>query len=86
MIYKRNIAHKHAVKFKNEGSWNNYRILRNRVTAAVTKAKKLHYANLINKAKLNPKEMWKSLRHLLPSKKSTSYIDDINPDEFNTFF
>ena len=52
------------------------RILRNRVTAVVRKAKRHHYENLINKAKSNPKEMWKSLRHLLPSKKSTSYIDD----------
>ena len=86
LIYKRDYFHKKAVKFKNQEYWEKYRVLRNMVTSQIKKAKRQYYTANIKANKGKSKEMWSTLNHVLPSKKKSGTTNDVDVNEFCSFF
>ena len=68
-IYLREYVHGRAIRNGDPELWEDYRIIRNKVTREINNAKRSFYHESVVKAR-NQKEMWKSLRHLIPSKKT----------------
>ena len=86
-IYARNYYHAKLIKCKDSGSCNEYRKSRNHVTALIRKHKAKYYNDAITTQIRNPKDMWKTISHVLHSKsKSSSIPDDITADNFNYYF
>ena len=79
------IIHKLAIRTKNEQHWKQYRSLRNHVTYIIRKAKYEYYKHKIDSSVRNPKEMWNTLKQVLPSK-SIPNSTEITADAFNDFF
>ena len=88
LIKQRNFLHKVAVRSRSPLDWVNYKLTRNLVTTTIRKRKKEFFSNNIVRNGHNNKEMWKSLRFVLPSKQNTEMdlSPDLSKDQFNSFF
>ena len=67
-IAKRNHLHRKAKLTNNALSWRDYRSARNRVVHLIRFAKRSFYRNSINNNLENPKNLWRIIRSLAPSK------------------
>ena len=85
-IYQRNYFHQKAIKYKDTESWTMYRKTRNYVTFLIRRSKSDYYNNTILSSNNNSKQMWKSLKEILPSKSKQSSASNFSPDQFNTYF
>ena len=84
--YERDYIQKKAIDLDCEQLWDIYRNLRNEVTDMINNAKKKYYDDSITKAK-SQRQMWASLKHLLPSRKNNHYIPhNLSADKFNEYF
>ena len=90
LMKKRDKAKKMACKNKDKDLMDNYRILRNKVTAEVKKMKKMYYINKLQNTEGNPAQAWKTLKTLLPNKGTSNSVhssDEKNTaNNFNNFF
>ena len=74
LMKKRDKAKKLACKNKDKDLMDNYRILRNKVTAEVKKMKKMYYINKLQNTEGNPAQAWKTLKTLLPNKGTSNSV------------
>ena len=81
MIYRRDYLHRSAIRSKSETDWNLYKKMRNIVSLTIRNVKKSYYFNQINTSSDNSSAMWKTLKNILPSKKS--HADISNPVEID---
>ena len=69
---------------------DNYRKLRNKVTAEVKKFKKMYYVNKLQNTEGNPAQAWKTLKTILPNKGTSNSIqssdEKLTANTFNNFF
>ena len=86
MIYRRDYLHRSAIRSKSETDWNLYKKMCNMLSLTIRNVKKSYYFNQINTSSDNSSTMWKTLKNILPSKKSHADISNLNPDKFNEFF
>ena len=90
LMKERDKLKKRACKEKNNNVMKQYRSLRNKVTGEIKKAKKKYYIDKLNQNQNNSAEAWKTLKSLIPNKKSSnpalSGDNKKSADEFNTFF
>ena len=97
-IRERNFQKKKAIKYKKDDDWTEYKCLRNQVTKKIRKAKADFIVKSVEVSKGNSKQIWKSLKTLMPSKKDNEnniVIEDHNgilqnreeiANRFNNFF
>jgi hypothetical protein len=66
-----------ARRSNNEVDWKLYRKLKNRCTKRLRLARKGYHQNLLNENRLNPRNFWKSIKRIFPtkSKTNTSFIN-----------
>lgn len=84
MMYKRDHALKRSRETGSPQFYNEYKLLRNTIVNEIRMAKKRHYTEKILKSK-GSKEMWKTIRSLLNSKKANSSTST-GADDFNDYF
>ena len=84
-IYSRNYYHERALKHNDINSWNKYRECRNYVTSLIRKYKCDYYYTAIANNSNNSKQMWKTLKTILPSK-SNNNCSEFSSNDFNTYF
>ena len=68
---KRDLAKRKAIKTQNNNDWKDYRVLKNKVTALIKKAKRNYYTEQLTKEQ-NSSKSWKILASLIPKKSSSS--------------
>ncbi len=93
-MHERDYHHKKAVcKFDNDEHWVKYKELRNKVNKMMKEAKREYYTNKIDDSAGDTKNMWKTLKELLPNKKgnvttlpTTSDNDMQLANDFNKHF
>ena len=87
LMYHRDYLHRKALISKTTEAWSTYKHYRNLVNCSVRKLKQAYFKNEVNKFSNNSKGMWKTLNHILPSKKSNSCLPSyLKPDDFNNYF
>ena len=85
-IYERDFTHKKAVSNKNEEDWSQYKKIRNEVTNLIKLKKKEYFTSKLKSAK-NSKEMWNTIKEIIPDKKNNNSIPpEMNADSFNEYF
>jgi hypothetical protein len=85
-IYERDFIHKKAVSNKNGDYWYQYKIKRNEVTNLIKTKKREHFTSKLKSAK-NSKEMWNTIKEIVPDKKSNNGVpQEMNADSFNEYF
>ena len=57
-----------ARKYNNQNDWNDYKTMRNRCNIMTRKAKSVYTKELIDQKCHNPKEFWKSVKEIFPTK------------------
>jgi hypothetical protein len=87
LMYDRDYLHRKAIKSKTQNDWELYKTARNHVTHQVRQVKSDFIQSQIHKHTGDSRGMWRSLNHVLPSKKNaSSATSDLNAEEFNNFF
>ena len=90
LMKERDKAKKLAWKSKDKDMMDNYRKLRNKVTAEVKKMKKMYYINKLQHTEGNPAQAWKTLKTLVPNKGTSNSIhssdERITANNFNNLF
>ena len=97
MMKKRDKLKRKANKLKDSKLMEEYRKLRNKITTEIRKAKKKYYSEKFANLKANPKQTWKTLKSIIPNKKSVESTISLNrgndgetsldiSNAFNTFF
>ena len=71
---ERDKGKKLAWKNKDKYMMDNYRKLRNKVTAEVKQIKKMYYVNKLQNTEGNPAQAWKTLQTILPNKGTSNSI------------
>ena len=68
--------------------FDRYKCYRNLVTAKIRSSKKsLYVDSVVNNSNNSPKDMWKAIKNILPSKPLSEKIpDDLNAESFNLYF
>ena len=87
LMMKCDYYHKKAVKTNKEVYWSNYRRLRNALTGKLQKEKSTYYSTKLA-GKQHSKQMWKTLKDILPKKTKsihTRYLD-LTAVQFNQYF
>ena len=67
-------------------TWNKYKTATNKVTSLIRKSKKGYYANQLNNSKSKTKDIWRTLKELLPNKISVNSPPIKDPQLFNNYF
>ena len=80
-----------ALKTKDENMMSQYRLLRNKVTLEVRKAKRKYFTDKFSNMRVDPRKTWKVLKSVISDNKSDSSICDTSvsrdkAEEFNSFF
>ena len=70
-----------ARKSNSETDWKNYKVLRNRCNIMVRNAKASYTKNLINEKRHNPKDFWKSVKEVFPTK--MKHNATVNDESYN---
>ncbi len=95
VMHERDFHHNKAIhnKVVNNDHWVKYKELRNKVNKMMKEAKREYYTNKINDSAGDIKNMWKTLKELLPNKKgnvttlpNTSENDIQLANDFNEHF
>lgn len=73
MIKMRDHQYKRFMLTGNPQDWEEYRSRRNRTLATIRQEKQMYYEGKIDAVKGKPKEMWKTIKNLISSRKSLSY-------------
>ena len=82
LINRREFLHKKALATKQSKDFIEYRLARNKVTYTIKMAKKKFYTEKISSAQ-SQSEIWKTLKHILPSKQTDNLETDLNASGFN---
>ena len=85
-MYNRDKLHRQAKLTGSPQTWNKYKTARNKVTSLIRKSKKAHYANQLNNSKSKTKDIWRTLKELLPNKMSVNSPAIKDPQVFNNYF
>jgi hypothetical protein len=86
LMHKRDHAHKKAVRSKNSADWDEYRVLRNRVTTEINNEKKNYFQTRFNQSNDDPKKLWKTINDVLCNKHHDPPPREISANDFNEFF
>jgi len=86
LMHRRDHAHKRAVRSKSTPDWDEYRMLRNLVTAKIRTEKRKYFHRKFIETKDDPKEMWKTINKALCKDVHESPPSDITANDFNDFF
>ena len=70
-----------ARKYNNQNDWNDYKTMRNRCNIMTRKAKSVYTKELIDQKCHNPKEFWKSVKEIFPTKGISRVT--VNDNSFN---
>ena len=65
LMKERDKAKKLAWKNKDKDMMDNYRKLRNKVTAEVKKLKKMYYINQLQNTEGNPAQAWENIKNII---------------------
>jgi hypothetical protein len=85
-MYERDHKHRKAVSSKDNELWNQYKCLRNEVTALIRQKKKEYYVSKLETSKTS-KEMWSVMNSIVPNKKKSNTIPpEMNANKFNKYF
>ena len=86
-MYQRDHIHFKAIKTKSEADWLEYKKIRNEVTALSSESRKQNLNDQITNNRSSSKNMWKTLKTILPgSKIKTVQTYPIPASDFNNFF
>ena len=85
-MYNRDKLHRQAKLTGSPQTWNKYKTARNKVTSLIRKSKKAHYANQLNNSKSKTKDIWCTLKELLPNKMSVNSPAIKDPQLFDNYF
>ena len=80
LIRNRNKLKQHAKLTKKIEDWKRYKKARNYITTEIRKAKREHVTNTIKTSNNQSDEVWKSLSYVMPKKKSSEKILEIERD------
>ena len=80
LIRDRNKSKQHAKLTKKIDDWKQYKKARNNVTAEIRKAKREHITNKIKTSSSQTGDVWQSLSYVMPKKKSSERILEIERD------
>ena len=86
LMYRRDYVHDKAARLHDPDLQQEYRRLRNEVTALTKKAEQEYYENLERESKTDPNVLWRALRKLAPSKRDSQPNVNLNANDFNKFF
>ena len=88
LMYERDFTHRKAKEKVNDDKlWNDYRRIRNLVTANIVRSKKEYFENVTPKIKTDSKQTWKELRRVMGNKKNNNHVPcQLNNDKLNLFF
>ena len=78
---RRDQLHKKARKFNRPSDWLEYRHLRNLVTSLLRKARKNYFTEKLAESRSNPRNFWKTLKQVLPSKIASRDTDRLIIDD-----
>ena len=86
-MYQRDHIHFKAIKTKSEADWLEYKKIRNEVTALSPESRKQNLNDQITNNRSSSKNMWKTLKTILPGNKiKTVHTYPIPASDFNNFF
>ena len=88
LMHKRDYEHKKAISTKTELHWRNYKRLRNAVNTKMRKEKCNYYSHKLS-GDQNSKEMWKTLKNILPKEKkcaTNSSPSNLSATKFDQYF
>ena len=78
LMKERDAAKVKAARTRKVDDWNEFKQLRNKVNNTKFMEKRNYYCETLNETKGNPKQMWRKLKELVPTKnKKSSYIQRI---------
>ena len=64
--------YKKAITKTNPLNWTKFKLFRNKLTRTIQEAKQMHYKLEINKAKSNPRKLWKTINNIIKFRKNTN--------------
>ena len=85
---RRDMLLRRARRLKNDQqSWTDYRLLRNRCTSALRKAKANYHRNLLEENRLSPRKFWKAIKSIFPIRtKSSAFQLKNRVNDFANYF
>ena len=86
LMHRRDYLKRKAVSTKNSQLWKAYKLIRNKITATIRRAKKEYYRSSIEENKGNPSKLWRILGKLTGSKHKEEIPVHLTADQFNLFF
>ena len=72
LMKERDAAKVKAARTKKVDDWNEFKRLRNKVNNTKFVEKRNYYSETLNETKGNPKQMWRKLKELVPTKNKMS--------------
>ena len=86
LMHRRDYLKRKAVSTKNSQLWKAYKLIRNKITATIRRAKKEYYHSSIEENKGNPSKLWRILGKLTGSKHKEEIPVHLTADQFNLFY
>ena len=86
LMYQRDFCKDKAAKFNDDEAWEEYKVLRNKITKLIKKGKRKYATDKINENKNDPKKLWKVLNELTGRTSLSNSQSSINANKFNDFF
>ena len=78
LIHEKDYHHKQYLKNRTQQLWQTYKTIRNKLTSAIKSAKAEYYANVLEENKFNPRNIWKTIKSLLPNTRTLSALTELN--------
>ena len=82
-IHDKDYHHKKYIKERNPQLWQNYKHARNKLTSTIKSAKADYYATILEENKYNPQNVWKTIKSLLPNKRTISAPNKLKVDNIS---
>ena len=86
LMYRRDYIHRHATANHDSDLWDEYRLLRNKVTFLINKAKTEYYNDIGKNMNSQPKQFWKQMGKLVGNKKQHSTQISLESNKLNDHF
>ena len=86
LMYQRDYIHKQATGNSDPDLWDEYRLLRNKVTFLINKSKAEYFNDMGKHMNSQPKKFWKKMGKLVGNKKHNPVQSSLESDKLNDHF
>ena len=86
LIQERNYFHSKAILSQCSDSWNIYRFYKNLTTSEIRRSKSNYFLTQLQANSKNPKRLWRTLFESIGKSSASSSLNDLDPDDVNSFF